>query len=173
MLNDLIDNVIAALDCNDDCLLIELLNNKKNRIVFEYGDQYKHLSVREIQITKKGMHKILVNFLSEQKENRIHKLKKIISRSNCDKCMYSIPLKHIYNGDEYIVLTSNQHSDRCKRCRIKSDIINNELRDTLSEIDSSARTLIESDKMKDYILIKSLVNKINTKLKKLTQNDAS
>ena len=158
----MIENIISLinlLDKDDDHLLIFLLEIKLNK--------HKEIIGRKISVTDKEVsntksrHKLPLAKKILQENSKYKKIEKILSRSDCDNCIFAVKHK------EYGFVCGND-DDRCNRCIKRCEF----LEDIKESIYNDAIFVSEQtmENNPDLMRYKTIINKLTRKYNKIKYN---
>lgn len=162
--NDKIQIVIDLLDKVDDEFLIQLLENKINKNIYEYK---KRVSVtdREKRQAKYGLALSLAQYELEQNKERTLRIQAIINNRDCNKCELAIKRKSLYTDNGLIYGYPDDNNDACESCAHRC-IVLERLIDRYKLRYKYERLLDQGD-YDEIIELKAIINKVNKKLYKL------
>ncbi len=160
-----IKELLLLLDEKEDTLLIYMLKAITTKNEVEYLSKHS-ITPKEIARAEVGLRRTVGDFISREDKYSI-KIDKIIHRTaNCSNCKYSIDIRYesVHLGNEYCGTYKNKdNTDRCDRCDKKGCKLFDIMEKRAEENSRSISKTFENNK--ELIEMKTIINKINYKLK--------
>lgn len=169
-IKELIPILTPQLDKNEDSLLIEMLNQKLKKSIFQYNESIALFKQDDKNQTLIVLRSRLRDFLIKE-STIIPKLNRIKERTtNCNTCRFSE--EHIEDeipsGDYYPVFLKNgQPPKRCMRCGYWDNILDELRLNTKYNINFNVEKILNDKKNEDIIKCSIMIYKIRIKLKNL------
>ena len=166
ILKSLIESIIKVLDSEDDVLLIGLLEEKLTKSAFT--DPY-YVSLIDINNIKVGMRSQLRYFSKKMLEDSSEKYNKALrlnykysSLDEKDQVCYTC---------NYSIDNTYHDCDRCNRCLDRMDVICLISNQFIDRANDTVEKVFDNNN--EILMIKHLINRINSKIQKLKQNETS
>ena len=159
-----LENILLSLNNTDDLLLILAIKDKIN--ILKYSKFNLNYPISQIDKSNAlvGLRKTLTKNMYKEIRGLpfYEKIDEILKNNACDNCKYSIEKQ----GEGFKrISTFNTHDDtaRCRRCRKRCSLLESKMDDVSDFLDFAEEKILTDE----VINVKSMINKVLAKLKKI------
>jgi len=164
MIFDKINELIPMLNAEDDLLLIQMLEQKKQCIkkVMQTNTYNVHISANQFRFAKESLQRILNDYLlHEHPSSKLIDKMRCVIENKCYKCKHSVGWKvgnsktHTHTVQYY-----DKNNNTCKSCQRRTNI----LQDKIDNFNEMIHNSINSILTDDIINLKSIILILQKKL---------